>query len=333
MRGGRLRAHPRASGADRRLRPMLLFVLRRAASAVGFSIAVVILVFFLLQVGGVDPARALLGEDATEAQVAQRAAELGTDRPPVEQFEQWVRSLPDGLGRSWATNLTIVESLRFRGPPTLSLAVGSILVTILVGIPIGLVAGVRRGLTDRLLQILVIAAFALPGFWLAMVLVSTVALNVNVIPAIGYTRLSSSPTQWFLGLILPVTALAISSIASVAQQFRNSVISVYSQEFVRTLRSRGLSEREILFRNVLRNASPPTITIIALQSIAVLGGSVIVERVFSIQGLGSMAIDAVNNADMPAMMGVVVFSALVVVGVTLLLDIAYGFANPKVRLQ
>ena len=312
---------------------MLGYIARKFAMGVLLAFTVVTGMFFFLLLTGSDPARGALGLYASEAQVAIKREQLGLNRPIIEQYLDWLGNAVRGdFGTSAASNTQVLDLIISRLPVTVSLALGAVLVAAVFGVLLGLLAAIRPGTFDRFLQVVMVLGFSLPNFWVAILLALVFAVNLQLFPATGYTRITDSPTGWLLSITLPVVALAIGSIAAIAQQLRNSVITVYRQDYVRTLRSRGLPSRNILFTHVLRNASPPALTMLSLQFIAAMSGAAIVERVFGLQGLGAVAINASGNSDIPVIMGLLVFTVAVVVIVNLAVDIAYAALNPKVRI-
>ncbi|WP_347753750.1 ABC transporter permease [Agrococcus sp. ProA11] len=311
---------------------MLRFIARRVAAGIGLAFAVVTGMFFFLKLTGTDPARGALGLYATEEQVETRRLQLGLDRPIVEQYLDWLgHALRGDLGMSSAQNTPVIDLIVTRLPVTVSLALGAIIVAAAVGVVLGLVAAIKPGRFDRFLQVIMVLGFALPNFWVAIILAIIFAVNLQWFPATGYTHIFDSPSDWLLSITLPVISLAIGSIAAIAQQLRNSVINVYSQDYIRTLRSRGLPSRNILLTHVLRNAAPPALTMLSLQFIAAMSGAAIIERVFGLQGIGSVAISASGNSDIQVIMGVLLFTVALVVLVNLTVDVVYGALNPKVR--
>lgn len=311
---------------------MIGFIARKMVMGVLLAFTVVTGMFFFLMYTGADPARGALGLYATEEQVAIRQEQLGLNRPIVEQYLDWLSHAARGdFGLSAANNTNVLDLIIARLPVTVSLALGAVLVAAMFGVALGLLAAIKPGTFDRALQVVMVLGFSLPNFWVAILLALIFAVQLRWFPATGYTRFGDSPILWLLSITLPIIALAIGSIAAIAQQLRNSVITVYSQDYVRTLRSRGLPSRDILLTHVLRNAAPPALTMLSLQFIAAMSGAAIVERVFGLQGLGAVAIDASGNSDIPVIMGLLVFTVLVVVVVNLAVDIAYAALNPKVR--
>lgn len=312
---------------------MVRFVAGRFASGIVLIVVVSAISFWLIYLGSGDIARTIVGDGATQEQVMIKAQELGLDQPILSQFLMWSSHAVVGdFGVSWFTNQGISTLIAAKLPVTLSIAVGSTLVSAAVGIALGVAAALRRGWLDRALQIVAIVGFALPGFWFALVLVATLAVQAGLFPATGYVPLGVSPSGWLSSLVLPITSLAIGVTAAIAQQIRSAVIDVLRQDYIRSLRSRGLSGSQIVLKHALRNASPAALTVLSLQFINLLGGAVIIERIFALPGLGQMTLDATVQGDVPVIMAIIVFTIVIVVLVNLILDVAYGWLNPKVRI-
>lgn len=313
---------------------MIKFLARRLLSGVVLILVITTLAYALIYSSAGNAARNILGENATAEDVAAKARELGLDRPLYEQYFDWFsRAIQGDLGVSWFTSEPISALLANRLPVTLSMVILAVLVTAIISAILGVTAAVRGGWLDRLLQVVSVIGFSLPNFWVALVLVVLLAVTLPIFPATGYVPASESLSGWFLALILPVTALVLGGIASAAQQIRGAVIDVLDMDYVRTLRARGLGSTSVLLRHVLRNAAPPALTVLSLQFIALLGGAVVIERVFAIPGMGTLTINSSFQGDVPALMGVVVALVILVVIVNLVIDLANGWINPKARLQ
>ncbi|GAB3596398.1 ABC transporter permease [Microbacterium tumbae] len=313
---------------------MTSLLLRRLVAALVLLVTITALAFALIYSSGGNIARNILGELATQDQLDGLTHELGLDRPlPVQYLEWLVHAVQGDLGVSFFTATPVLDSIATRLPVTLSLVVVSILIATTIGVLLGVVAAVRRGWIDRAIQIFSVAAESLPNFWVGLALVSVFAIGLQLFPATGYVPIDESFLGWLSTIALPVTALVIGSIASGAQQIRSAVIDVLKKDYVRTLRARGLPERSILFRNVLRNAAPPAVTVVSLQFIGMLSGAVLIERVFALPGLGSLAVNAAILGDIPVIMGVLVVTAIIVIIVNLIVDMAITWINPKARVQ
>ncbi|GAA4415372.1 ABC transporter permease [Georgenia halophila] len=313
---------------------MLAFVLKRLAAGVVLVFVISTVAYALIFATASGIARNILGENATQDQVQALATELGLDRPLPEQYVTWLANALSGdFGVSWFTNEAVAVTVTNRLPVTLSMVLVAVLMTAIVSIALGVAAAVRGGVIDRIVQFVSVIGFSLPNFWVALVLVLAFGITLAVLPATGYVPFTTSPGGWARSLILPVTALVIGSTASAAQQIRGAVIDVLELDYVRTLWARGLGRNSVLFRHVLRNAAPPALTVLSLQFIGLLGGAVVIERVFGIPGLGTLTVNSSIQGDIPVLMGIVVVMVILVVTVNLVIDLASGWINPKARLQ
>jgi peptide/nickel transport system permease protein len=309
------------------------FVLRRLASGVVLVAVLTTVTFFLLFLSGGNIARRILGQQATEDTVRQKTHELGLDRPVLSQFTDWLSHAWHGnLGESWFTGQKVTDAIASRLAVTLSLVVGATLLTAVVAVILGTTAATRGGWADRLVQFLSVLGFAIPGFLVALGLVTLFAINLHLFKPTGYVQFAVSPTQWLSSITLPVIALSIGSIAGVAAQIRGSMMDALRQDYVRTLRSRGLSERRVVYKHVLRNAAGPALSVLAVQFVGLLGGAVLVEQIFAIPGLGQVAVGATGQGDIPLVMGLVLSTAVIVVVLNLVVDLLQGWLNPKVRI-
>lgn len=313
---------------------MVSFTLRRLGAGVVLLIAISILTYSILFFSSANIARNLLGDQATEEQIALKEQQLGLDQPFLTRFGDWFMSALSGdFGRSWFTSEPVAVSIANRLPITLTLVAVAILLTAIVSTLIGMLAAVKRGWMDRAVQIGAVIGYAAPGFVLAVLFVTVFAVQLRLLPPVSTIAPGATAAAWFTSLLLPVIALAINAVASSAQQLRSAIIKQLERDYVRTLRSRGIAEREILFRHVLRSAAPAGLTILSLQFIGMLGGAVIVEQIFALPGIGSLAVTATSSGDIPVVMGVVLFTVVIVIVVNLLVDLVNGWLNPKVRVS
>ncbi|MFG2780219.1 ABC transporter permease [Streptomyces prunicolor] len=313
---------------------MLVFLLRRIAAGVVLVVVVATATFLLLSLTGSDVARNILGETASPAQVSAKSHELGLDDPLVVRYGHWIdRAVHGDLGQSWFTGDSVNQSLMNTLPITLSIVLVGMLIALVLSIALGTVAALRGGWVDRVVQFAAVLGTAIPSFLIALVLAVVMAVQLRLLPATGYVALGTSPSGWLQSVILPAVALAVAATAATAMQVRGALIDVLRADFVRTLRSRGLNTRSVVYRHALRNAAPPALTVLALQFIGLIGGAVVVEKVFGLPGIGTLANSAAVRGDAPVLLGTVVVTVTVVVAVNLLLDIAYGWLNPKVRVS
>lgn len=290
--------------------------------------------FLLLNLAAGDVGRRILGPQASAETVALLNEKLGVNQPVVTRYLDWLASAVTGdFGSSWFTSQPVDQAIFSRLAVTLSIVVGATLLSGVVAVALGVWAARRRGWADKLVQVIAVLGFAIPGFLIAIFLVNVFALNLEWFKPTGYVQMSTSFTGWLSSVTLPVIALSIGAIAAIVQQVRGSVIDALRQDWVRTLRSRSLSENRIVFKHVLRNAGGPALAVLAVQFIGLVGGAVIVEQIFAIPGLGQISVTATAQGDVPLVMGLVVAVGALVVIVNLLIDLIQGFLNPKVRVS
>ncbi|WP_285042195.1 ABC transporter permease [Plantibacter sp. LMC-P-059a] len=313
---------------------MLGFILRRLVSGVVLIFVISVIAYSLLYLGGGDIARRILGQSATAETVAKKSAELGLDRPLPVQYVDWLTSAFQGdLGRSWFTGQLVSSGVSGRLAVTLSIVLGATIIAAIVSVILGVLAARRGGWIDNVVQFISVIGFAIPSFLIALVLVITFAINLRLFKATGYIPITTSFPGWVASVTLPIIALAIGAIATVSQQVRGSVVDAMSKDYVRTLRSRGLGTNRVIYKHVLRNAGGPALAVLAVQFIGLLGGAVIIEQIFALPGIGQLAVQATTSGDIPIVMGVVIATAIIVVVVNLLIDLAQAALNPKVRLS
>jgi len=313
---------------------MLTFIIRRVLAGVVLLFVISALSFGLLYLDSANIARRILGQNATPEAVAQKTEELGLNRPVVVQYWDWLtNALTGDLGRSWFNGQLVSVSLTGRVAVTLSLVIGTTIVTAIFSVLLGVWAARRSGAVDGTVQFFSVLGFAIPGFLIALYLVLIFAINLHWFKATGYIPLTESFTGWMSSVTLPIIALSIGAIAAVTQQVRGSMIDAMSRDYVRTLRSRGLDTRSVVYKHALRNAGGPALAILAVQFIGLLGGAVIVEQIFALPGMGQLTVQAGVQGDIPVMMGLVVATAVIVIIVNLVIDLAQAALNPKVRLS
>lgn len=312
---------------------MLNFIARRIAAGALLLLVISLLSYLLLSIPDLDVGLQLLGQGADQAAVDAKNASLGLDRPVLVQYADWLAHAVRGdLGTSWFTSEDVATTVSARLPVTASLMVGVTLVATVVSFLLGVWAGVRRGAVDRFVQVLGVVGYALPGFLVTLVIVLVFAVNLNWFPAIGYTPFAASPSGWLSTITLPVLSLSVASVAGVSQQVRGAVIDVLRQDYVRTLRARGLPMSRIVFRHVLRNASAPALSVLGMQFVGLLGGAVLVEQIFGLPGIGSMTVTYTTRGDIPVIMALVMLTVVGVVLINLLVDVMIGWLNPKARV-
>jgi len=294
---------------------------------------VALFVFSLLYIAPGDPAAIIAGDQASPADVERIRQGLGLDRPFLVQFGTWLwRILHGDLGTSIFTNLPVASLIAQRIEPTLSLMVLTLVLTIVVAVPLGVVAAWKAGSwVDRTIMAFAVFAFSLPVFVVGYVLAYVFALQFEWLPVQGYTPLAEGFLPWLQNLILPAIALGSVYIALIARITRASMLEVLQQDYIRTARAKGLDQRSILFVHALKNAAVPIITVIGIGVALLIGGAVVTESVFAIPGLGRLTIDAILRRDYPVIQGIVLMFSFLYVLVNLMVDVTYTLVDPRIR--
>ncbi|MET3803219.1 peptide/nickel transport system permease protein [Nakamurella sp. UYEF19] len=301
-------------------------------TAVPLVFCVTALTFVLTSLVPGDAARSILGISATPEQVSALNNQLGLDRSMPAQYGRWLLDAVRGdLGTSITSGVPVSQELAERIGVTLSLILGALVVATVIGVGLGVYSAVRGGWSARAVDVISLLGLAVPTFWLGLVLLTIFAVRWQVFPATGYTAFGDSPVQWFESLVLPVVTLGLAGSAPVAKQTRSGVLSELGRDYVPALRSRGITERSILLRHVLRNAGGPIVTVLGLMVIGLLGGTVLAETVFVMPGLGSLAVTATSSHDIPTIQGVALVFTIVVLLVNLAIEMLHAWLNPKVR--
>lgn len=312
---------------------MISYLLRRVALSVPLLFLVSILTFVAVALIPGDPAVRILGAGHTEVQYHQLDQQLGLTQPILTQYWHWLNHVLHGsLGTSLFSQQSVGSAVTQRLGVTVSLVVGATLISLIVGVGLGLASAVWQGPLGRFIDGLSWVGFAVPNFWLGLILVEYVAVRGKLLPSSGYVPLAHSPIDWLRSLVLPVIALAAVGATGVAKQTRDAVSEVMSREFILSLRMAGLPARSILFRHALRNAAIPIVTTVGLFAVAMLGGTILVEHVFVLPGLGGLAVQAASDHDLPVIEGVVIYFTLIVIVVNLVIDLSYAWLNPRVRI-
>jgi len=312
---------------------MLKLITRRLAWSVPLALAASAASFLLVGMLPGDAARSLLGQNATEQQLTEVRQQLGLNQPLVLQYWNWlIHALQGDLGTSLINKASVVEQLNERLGASLSLIIGATVVSAVIGVALG-VRGALRGPAGKIVDAVSVLGLAVPDFWLGLVLVLVFAVQLAIFPPTGYVSPALDTAAWFDSLVLPVVTLAVPATAIVAKQARDAVATALSRPFTRTLRAAGVPEWSIIYRHALKNAAVPILTVIGLVFVGALSGTVAVEFIFAIPGLGRTAVEATSAHDFPLIQGVVVYFTLIVITVNLLVDLAYGYFNPRIRLS
>src|SRR5258707_1187899 len=312
---------------------MLSYILRRILSTLPVMGIVALFVFSLLYIAPGDPAAVIAGDQASPADVERIRQSLGLDRPFLVQFGSWVWGILHGdFGTSIFTNLPVAALIAQRIEPTLSLMTLTLVLTLLVAIPLGVVAAWKAGSwVDRTIMGFAVFAFSLPVFVVGYVLAYVFALQLEWLPVQGYTPLAQGFWPWLKNLILPAVALGGVYIALIARITRASMLEVLAQDYIRTARAKGLGQSNILFIHALKNAAVPIVTVIGIGVALLIGGAVVTESVFAIPGLGRLTIDAILRRDYPVIQGIVLLFSFLYVLVNLMVDVTYTLIDPRIR--
>jgi peptide/nickel transport system permease protein len=314
---------------------MIRQIARWLISSLVMLFAITALTFVLASMAPGDAARAILSSDSgsyTVQQYQQMRHALGIDQPLLVQYWHWLDGVAHGsLGNDLFSGQPVTQELNTRLAPSLSIILGTVLVAGVIGVSLGIISALRGGVLGRTVDAVSLLGLAVPSFWLALALAELLAVHIRLFPATGYTPLGASPAGWLRGITLPVLTLSAGAVAFVAKQTRDSMAETMSREFVMMLRARGLPQRSVVLRHALRNAAIPVVTLLGLLLVGLLGGTVLIEDVFAIPGLGQQAVTAAGSHDLPVIEGVAFYFTVIVVIANLLVDLSYRLLNPKMR--
>jgi len=313
---------------------MMSFLARRLLFMLPVALLVSFVTFMLIHLIPGDPARVLLGESATPQTVAALRHQLGLDQPLITQYFIWLgQALRGNLGESIQLQQPVTQAILQRLPVTAELGIVSLVVSVALAIPLGvLAAGKRNTPVDWIINVVSLVGTAIPNFVLGLLLILFLAVMLRPFPPGGYVPFTQDPLGNLRDLVLPVITLATGAVAGNMRQIRASMIEVLGQDYIRTARAKGLSRSRVYFVHALRNALLPMLTIVGLQAGAILGGAVIIESIFLWPGVGMLAIQSILSKDYPVVQGVVLLSALSYMFVNLLVDVGYGALDPRISL-
>ncbi|PXY33348.1 ABC transporter permease [Prauserella endophytica] len=312
---------------------MLAYILRRVLTGAVLGVLVTFLTFWLLSFSFDGVVANVLGPAASPSAVAALKADLGLDRPLIVQYLDWLGGVFGGdFGVSFFTSEPVTDAVVSRLGVTLSIVLIALALSVVVSIILGVLAASRAGVIDRVSQGVSLLGLLLPNLLIAIVLVVVFAINLRLLPATGYTPFGESPLRWAASITIPVIVLVINGVSNMSAQIRGTMIGELRKDYVRTLRTRGVPTWSIVYKHALRNAAAPALVVLSLEFIAMFGGALIIENVFALPGFGSFAFNSSIQGDIPVIMGVTVFSVMLVVGVNLLTDLINGWLNPKARI-
>jgi peptide/nickel transport system permease protein len=311
---------------------MASYIVRRLIFILPVALLVSFIVFFLIHLVPGDPAAVLLGEDATPQNLAALRKELGLDQPLLTQYVLWLGQAVHGnFGRSIQLQQPVIEAILQRAPVTIELGVASLLFSIVIAIPLGVVSATRANSRfDTTVSVTSLLGTAIPGFVLGLGLIVVFAVFIRLFPPGGYVPFSEDPAANLRDLILPMITLGTGAVAVNLRQVRASMIEILSQDYIRTAWAKGLHKPRVYYIHALRNALLPLLTIVGLQVGAILGGAVIVETIFQWPGLGALAVSSLLSKDYPVIQATVLLSALSYMLVNLLVDVGYGLLDPRI---
>ena len=312
---------------------MLGYLLRRVLAAFPVMGVVALFVFLLLRLTPGDPAAVLAGDNATPEQLDRIRASLGLNEPLYVQFFTWINKLLHGdLGVSLISNVPVLNMISQRIEPSISLAVATIVLSVVVAVPLGVLAAWKQGTwIDRFVMALSVLGFSVPVFVIGYILIQIFAIDLRWLPVQGFKSLSSGFGPFFERLVLPTLALSFIYVALIARMTRASMLDVLGEDYVRTARAKGIGEIAVLFRHALRNAAVPVITVIGTGFALLISGVVVTESVFNIPGIGRLTVDAVLARDYPVIQAMILLTSLLYVTINLLIDVAYTILDPRIR--
>ncbi|MGH8954577.1 MAG: ABC transporter permease [Microbacterium sp.] len=310
------------------------YILRRLGTSLILVIVVTFITFLLLSTSFESVARRLLGDSATPESLTAMMTKLGYDRPLLVQYGDWLWGAVRGdFGSSVYSGLDVASTVIQRLGVTLSLIIPALLITVIISVALGVWAASRGGAADRVAQVVSLIGYIVPGLLLAIVLVYVFAVTLRWLPATGYTPIADNVGGWIRSITLPVIVLVVASVASMTSQVRGTMVDELRKDYVRTMRTRGVPSGSIVFRHALRNAAGPALTVMSLEFMAMFGAALIIENVFGLPGIGSFGFNSALQADVPMLLGLTVFSVLMVTVVNLATDLVNAWLNPKVKLS
>lgn len=312
---------------------MLSFLCKRLLATIPVLLVVTAVAFVLLRLSGGDPAAILAGDSGTPDTIAAIRLRLGLDRPLIVQFVQWCWQLLHGdLGNSILSNQLVTSMIAGRVEPTLVISLSTILLSMLIGVPLGVLAAWKRGSwIDRMTTSVSIVGFAIPGFALGYLWIYVFSVKLGVLPVQGYVNLADGLLPFLSHIVLPTLTLSVVQIALIARVTRTSLLEILDDDFVRTARAKGLPERIVLFRHALKNAAVPIASVVGIGVAFLIGGVIVTESVFNLPGLGRLTVESVLAHDYPVIQGIIIVFSGVYVMINLLVDLSYAVFDPRIR--
>ncbi|WP_193045607.1 ABC transporter permease [Mycolicibacterium baixiangningiae] len=314
---------------------MARFIARRVIGMIAVLFAISVVVFLIFNViPNSDPAARIAGKNANPELIARVSADLGLDQPLPVQYLAMMKQIFTGELTSYASSQNVVEQIWKGVPATLSLCIGAAVLWMVLAVAFGYLSAVHAGkITDRALTILALVGISMPVFWLAAILLYYLSFKAQLFPTSGYIPLTRDPLDWLYHLILPWITLAVLYVGFYSRVLRSNMLDAMNEDYVRTARAKGLSERQVRVRHVLRNSMIPVVTLFGLDFGAVVGGgAILTETVFNLNGVGLYAGQAIGALDLPPLMGVTMFGAFFIVLFNTIVDTFYAVLDPRIRL-
>jgi len=312
---------------------MLDFIARRLVSIIPVLAVVALFVFFMLRLTPGDPAAVIAGDNATSDQIADIREKLGLNLPIWQQFGIWLGNMLQGnFGESFFFKKTVSELIAQRLEPTLALSICTLILAVSTAVPLGVIAAYRQGsILDRVVMGFSVLGFSMPSFVIGYCLIYVFAIELGWLPVQGYTRIGVDFWAFVERMILPSVTLGIIYVALIARITRASILEVLNEDYIRTARAKGLSNRVVLMRHALRNAAVPILTVIGVGVALLIGGAIVTESVFGLPGLGRLTVEAVLSRDFPTIQAVILLFSVVYVVINLIIDISYTIFDPRIR--
>lgn len=315
---------------------MINYTIRRILSAIPTLLVVAVMIFFLIRCVPGSPALTMLGDEATVEEIAAMEEEMGLDQPVVVQFVKWIGNILKGdFGTSIYYEKPVLEVIFSRMQPTVILVIYAMIIGIVIGVSLGMLAAIyRNSWIDKVCMVLSTLGISLPGFWLGLNLVLLFAVTLGWFPSVGYVYIEEGGLLETLRyLTLPAVALGLQRSASLARITRSSMLEVLNEDYIRTARAKGLPTRRVICLHALKNSMNQILTQIGISIAHLLGGSIVIENIFTIPGLGRLAYDAITRRDYPLIQGQILYIAFIYVFINLIVDLLYKFFDPRIEFK
>jgi peptide/nickel transport system permease protein len=313
---------------------MARFIVRRLLAMIAVLFAISLLTFAIFEAIPSDPATRLAGRHATAEQIAEVSHKYGFDQPFYVQYVRTMKNIFTGQAYSYTQGFSVNSEIKAGLPATLSLAIGAGILWLLASIVVGTLAAIKAGrYTDRVLTVLSMVGVSFPPFFLGAVLIYFLGYKAHIFPLGGYTKLTSNPIQWIVHLVLPWVTLSVLFVGFYSRVLRSTILDTINEDYVRTARAKGLSERQVLMRHILRNSLIPIISLWGLDLAQVIGGgAILTESVFNLHGVGQLAAESIGQLDIIPILVIVMFTAFAVVVLAAVIDVLYAYLDPRIRL-